>query len=140
MKRTVAFSAVLTLGMVSAAFAAPKTAIKWTDESRMGGEWIGPDSTAAVSNVIYLNNCKPNGCQLKPGYDNATTNTSSIPDTTSTISAFTGSDATWQAVVACVKQTYADFDVQVVTERPTTGGYHMAIVAGTPGQVQMQSG
>jgi hypothetical protein len=130
----------MTLGMVSAAFAAPKTAIKWTDESRIGSEWVGPDTAEAVSNVIYLNNCKPNGCAMKPGYDNATTNTSSIPDTTSTISAFTGSDATWQAVVQCVKQTYADFDVQVVTERPTSGGYHMAIVAGTPGQVQMQSG
>ena len=35
---------------------------------------------AAVSNVIYLNNCKPNGCQINPGNDNATTNTSSIPD------------------------------------------------------------
>jgi hypothetical protein len=140
MKRTLAFAAALTLGMVSSvALAAPRATYKWTDDARVGADWVAPPK-AAVSNVVYLNNCKPGGCQLKPGYDNATTNTSSIPDVQSTVSAFTGSDATWQAVVECVKQTYADFDVKIVTERPTSGNYHMAIVAGTPQQVQMSSG
>lgn len=140
MKRYLAFSAALATGMVSsAALAAPRATYKWTDESLIGREWVAPPKEA-VSNVIYLNNCKPNGCQLKPGYDNAATNTSSIPDVSSTISAFTGSDAVWQQVVQCVRQTYADFDVQIVTERPTSGNYHMAIVAGTPSQVQMSGG
>jgi hypothetical protein len=140
MKRSLAFSAVLVFGMASSALAAPRTAIKWLDQDRIGKEWIGPGTAEAVSHVIYLNNCKPNGCALKAGYDNATTSTSSIPDSPSTVAAYTGSDATWQQVVQCVKQTYADFDVQIVTDRPTSGNYHMAIVAGTPQQVQMQSG
>ncbi|HTL34083.1 MAG TPA: Ig-like domain-containing protein [Kofleriaceae bacterium] len=141
MKRSFAFSAALAMGMVSSvAFAAPKTAIKWTDSSLQGAEWQGPTTAAAVSHVIYLNNCKPNGCAMKSGYDNATTNTSSIPDMTSTVPAYTGSDATWQQIVQCVKQTYADFDVQIVTDRPASGNYHMAIVAGTPGSVQQQNG
>jgi MYXO-CTERM domain-containing protein len=140
MKRFLAFSAALTMGMVSSvALAAPRGSYKWTDPSRIQAEWVAPNP-AAVSHVIYLNNCKPNGCALKPGYDNATTNTSSIPDVNATVSAYTGSDATWQQVVQCVKQTYADFDVEIVTERPTSGNYHMAIVAGTPSQVGMGGG
>jgi hypothetical protein len=140
MKRTFALSAALALGLVSgAAVAAPRGSYKWTNEDLIGSHYKAPDA-AAVSHVIYLNNCKPNGCQMKPGYDNATTNTSSIPDVTSTVSAYSGSDATWQQIVTCVKQTYADFDVEIVTERPASGNYHMAIVAGSPSNVQMGSG
>jgi MYXO-CTERM domain-containing protein len=139
MKRIFALSAALALGMVSTAVAAPRGSYKWTNEGLIGAQYQ-PPKAATVSHVIYLNNCKPNGCQLKAGYDNATTNTSSVPDSNSTISAFTGSDATWQQVVQCVKQTYADFDVEIVTERPASGNYHMAIAAGTPGQVGMSNG
>lgn len=140
MKRTLALSTVLAVGMASsAALAAPQRTYVWTDESLKGAEWKAPQ-TATVSHVIYLNNCKPNGCQIKPGYNDATKNTSSVAKSNSVISPFSGSDATWQAVVECVKQTYADFDVEIVTERPTSGGYHMAIVAGTPGQVGQPNG
>ncbi len=140
MKRTLVFASLLTMGMISgSALANPRATYKVIDPSRIGAQWVAPPK-AAVSNVIYLNNCKPNGCSLKPGYDNATTNTSSIPDYTSTISAFEGTEATWNAVVQCVKQTYADFDVQIVTERPASGNYHMAIVAGYSSEVQQGSG
>jgi len=140
MKRTLALSAALATGMVSsAAFAAPRATYKWTNENLMGSEYK-PPNPAAVSRVIYLNNCKPNGCQLSAGNDNATTNTSSIPNSNATVSAYSGSDATWQQIVECVKQTYADFDVEIVTTRPASGNFHMAIVAGQPTQVGMQSG
>jgi MYXO-CTERM domain-containing protein len=140
MKRIFALSAALAMGMVSsAAFAAPNGSYRWTSEDLIGSQYKAP-SAAAVSHVIYLNNCKPSGCAMKPGYDNATTNTSSIPDVASTVSPYTGSDSTWQQVVACVRQTYADFDVEIVTERPASGNYHMAIVAGSPSNVQMGSG
>ncbi|NVB78759.1 MAG: Ig-like domain-containing protein [Kofleriaceae bacterium] len=140
MHRNFAVMAALTVGMVSsAAFAAPRGSYKWTDDSLQNAVYVAPNP-AAVSHVIYLNNCKPNGCQLKPGQNNATTNTSTIPQSNSVVQPFTGSDATWNAVVQCVKQTYADFDVQIVTERPTSGNYHMAIVAGTPGNVQQGNG
>lgn len=140
MTRTLALSLTLAMGMVSSlATAAPRATYKWVDESLIGSEYVAPPK-AAVSNVIYLNNCKPNGCQIKSGWDNATTNTSSVPDASTTISAYTGSDASWDQIVACVKQTYADFDVQIVTERPASGNYHMAIVAGQPAQAGMQSG
>lgn len=140
MKRTFAYSAALVVGLVSsAAVAAPRGSYKWTNEDLIGAQYVAPNP-AAVSRVIYLNNCKPNGCQIKAGYDNATTNTSSVPNNNTTIAAFTGTDAVWQQVVQCVRQTYADFDVEIVTERPASGNYHMAIVAGTPQQAGMGNG
>jgi MYXO-CTERM domain-containing protein len=140
MKRLFAFSAALAMGMVSsAAFAAPGIrTYKILDNADIGGQWKAP-TAAAVSHVIYLNNCKPNGCTMKPGNENSATNTGGIPDQTSLVSAYKGSDATWNQVVNCVKQTYADFDVQIVTTRPTSGSYHMAIVAGSPNEVQQGS-
>jgi len=38
-----------------------------------------------------------------------------------------------------VRATYAPFAVQIVTERPSSGNYHMAIVAGTPQNVGEQN-
>ena len=95
------------------------------------------------SNIIYLNNCKPNGCVVYPGTNDSTATPirSSIPDVQSTVAAFAYSDAVWANVVQCVKATYAPFGVQVVETRPAAGtNYHMAIVAGRPENVQMQQG
>ena len=122
------------MGMVSSvAIAAPRAHLQVDRPSRtIGVDWEAPPKPAAVSHVIYLNNCKPNGCQLKPGNDNATTNTSSIPNATRRSPPFTGTDATWNQSSHCVKADVRDFDVQIVTERPASGNYHMAIVAGSP--------
>jgi MYXO-CTERM domain-containing protein len=95
------------------------------------------------SNVIYLNNCKAGGgCQVTPGTNNATATpiVSSIPDYASVVTPFAYSDSVWQQVVSCVKATYAPFGVVVTDQKPTSGNYHMAIVAGVPQDVQMQQG
>ncbi len=97
-------------------------------------------AAAGFSNVIYLNNCKPNGCQMKVGYDNSLTNTSQIPNSNSTVQPFAYSDSVWQQVVQCVKQTYSPFGVQIVDQRPSSGNYHMAIVAGRPGDIGQPNG
>ena len=59
---------------------------------------------------------------------------------THSTTAFQGSDAVWEQVVQCVKQAYADFDVQIVTDRPASGNYHMAIVAGYSSDVGESDG
>ena len=102
--------------------------------------FTGDGVSAVENNVIYLNNCKPNGCQLSPGGENAHTNRSSIIDATSTVQPYAYSDDNWAQVVECVKRTYAPFDVEIVTERPATAGYHMAIAAGRPTDVGFQNG
>jgi hypothetical protein len=149
--------ALLTVGTVGSAAAETQSNIDDAPANPLVTPWARPQPTyrmidpglptldgdgvsAAVSNVIYLNNCKPNGCAVTPGNDNAMTNRSSIPSQSSTVTPFAYSDSNWQLVVDCVKATYAPFGVQIVTERPATGNYHMAIVAGRPGDVQMQNG
>ncbi len=95
--------------------------------------------SATVSNVIYLNNCRPDGCKVFPGSDNSATGSSSVPDQSSTVRPFELSDTVWNDVVQCVRDTYAPFSVQIVTERPSTGAYHMAIVAGRPGDIGLEN-
>lgn len=122
-------------------FARPQATYRFIDPglpTKLPGD--GVSAVAGVSNVIYLNNCKPNGCPVSPGDDNSLTNQSSIPQSASTVQPFAYSDAVWNQVVDCVKASYAPFAVQIVTTRPTTGNYHMAIVAGRPQDVQMQQG
>ncbi|MGE0869125.1 MAG: Ig-like domain-containing protein [Kofleriaceae bacterium] len=97
-------------------------------------------SAAAISNIIYLNNCKPNGCAVFPGPENSATGSSGIPEQQSIVTPFAYDDTVWNLVVECVRETYSPFGVNVVTERPASGSYHMAIVAGRPGDVQMQNG
>lgn len=158
MKRTLAVA--LTMGMVSLAAADTNTAPIDAPELPLETPWSRPQATYVLtepglpmyrdadqvhaapgfSNVIYLNNCKPNGCQVRPGNDSSINNTSIIPQQNSVVQPYAFSDANWNLVVECVKQTYAAFDVEIVTERPTSGNYHMAIVAGRPQDVQMQSG
>jgi hypothetical protein len=160
MKRQFALVA-LTLGMGSIANAETQANVEDAPQNPLATPWSRPQATYrfidpglvtnigddgnnvehVANNVIYLNNCKAtNGCQVSPGGENSSQNRSSIPDQASTVQAFAYSDTVWNQVVQCVRETYAPFNVQIVTDRPTTPGYHMAIVAGRPQDVQMQSG
>lgn len=149
MKRTFALVAALTAGTVSIASAEnqapwerPQTGYVFQPDE---GPVVKGDAAPAVpgfSNVIYLNNCKPNGCLINPGGNNSTTTPprSSIPNQQVTVRPFAYSDSTWNQVVDCVKKTYAAFGVTIVDQRPTSGNYHMAIVAGYPQDIGMQQG
>ena len=94
------------------------------------------------SNVIFLNNCKPNGCTVNAGGNNSTapTPSSSIPNRQSLVEPFAYSDEVWNRVVDCVREAYAPFAVKVVDVRPTSGNYHMGIVAGRPQNIGMSQG
>ncbi len=48
------------------------------------------------------------------------------------ISEYTGDDAEWADLVACVQDRYAGFAVEVVEEPPARGAYIAAIVGGSP--------
>jgi hypothetical protein len=117
---------------------APRATYRWTDPSRVGATWQAP-APANVSHVIYMNNCA-GGCTLHAGYDDSLTNTSSVPNGTSNVSAYAGSSTQWNQLVQCVQQTYAPFNVQIVTTRPASGNYHMAIVAGHASDVGESQG
>jgi hypothetical protein len=140
MKGHLAVVAALTLGSVTLAHAEkPRATYKWTDPSLVGADWSKP-TPATVDHIIYLNRCV-GGCTLHAGNNNSTTDTSSIISGTSQLSQYSGSTTQWNQIVQCVKQTYAPFNVQIVTDRPPSGtNYHMAIVAGYASEAGEQNG
>ena len=139
MKRLLAVAVVLCSGLVTSADADPRATYRWLDPTMQGAPWA-PPTASTVSHVIYMNNCKPGGCTLHAGNNDSTTNTSSIANGTSLVSAYQGSTSQWQQLVQCVKDTYAPFNVTIVDQRPASGDYHMAIVAGNAADVGESSG
>jgi len=86
-----------------------------------------------VSHVLYLNDCKPNGCVVRPGGDDSRTNTSSIPQSQRTLSAFPY--GYWDQLVACVQDTFAPFDIQITTQDPGNASHFEVMVGGTAAQL-----
>ena len=107
--------------------------------------WIDLDPSTVVpavnSNKIFLNNCKPNGCVIRPG------SASSLDGSnfqgmwgisqTRTLTAFAQSDAIWNQVVDCVKETFAPFGVEITTTNPSPGPHFEIMIAGSPTDLGM---
>jgi len=99
---------------------------------------------ALISQTLYLERCTGNCTVNGSGINDARSYTSTIPTPgPNTVSEFRGNggtvgaaaDADWNAVVACVKEVYSPFDVQVTDVKPAAGvSFHLAIVAGPPGE------
>jgi hypothetical protein len=93
------------------------------------------------SRIIFLNNCKGEttstgapGCRITRGTNNSRTNTSSIAS--GNLAAYTGSDATWDQIVQCVRETYAPFNVTVTDVDPGPNTPHFeGMAAGLPGNI-----
>jgi len=95
---------------------------------------------AAISSTLVLERCR-GGCRITKGGNDAANSVSTIPSASeSTVEEFVNAagatgvaaDAEWNAVVQCVKEVYSPFDITVTDVRPTSGTYHLAILAGRP--------
>jgi len=113
----------------------PIPTLKVVDPSKVE-TWTG---ASPPSRIIYLNRCK-NGCTVYPGNEDSLTQHSSIINNTGTIQPFAYSDTTWNSIVACVKATYAPFDITVTDVDPGNVDHWETFVAGRPQDVGMQSG
>jgi hypothetical protein len=85
--------------------------------------------------TVYLNR---EGGTIGAGDDDASQNVSSVIDgyaDSVKVPAWKGGEKRWGQVVECVKQGFADFNVDVVTERPDGGDYIMMMVGGRPSLV-----
>lgn len=98
---------------------------------------VGPNRAAVVnSKIIFLNRCK-GGCKVISGFTDSRIDKSDIG--AGTLSAFGSGDTTWNSVVACVKQTFAPFNVTVTDVDPGTEDHFEVMIAGTPGQLGLPS-
>jgi Bacterial Ig domain len=97
-----------------------------------------PTTTAvlAQSKIIYLNH---NGVTLTPGNSDSRTNRSSIAQQQTTIPAWAVSATTWNATVACMRDMFSRFDVQVTDVDPGSANHIEAVFGGSPTQLGMPS-
>ncbi len=98
------------------------------------GECIAPAGPiTGGAHVIFLNF---NGATIYPGSDDALNNSSSIPSTVATIPPYLATtpdrlDRITQ-VTTLVRETFAPYDVDIVTARPSSGDFNMIMFGGPP--------
>lgn len=95
---------------------------------------------AVDSHLIYLNNCKPNGCVLRAGNDNAVTHTSSIVTGNATLGAFAFGDDTFGRTASCLRAVFAPYDVRMTTVDPGQLPRRELMLAGRAADIGVQSG
>ncbi len=97
---------------------------------------------AAIVNthILYLNNCRPNGCAMTRGNDDSRKNTASAMNKGSgTLSALTTSQD-FAAVKACVSAALAPFAITVTDTDPGNVPHFEMIVAGNPSDIGWTDG
>lgn len=106
---------------------------------------LTPAEHAPLSRVIYLERCR-GGCTVtKSSSNDAQAGLTILPQTPGVhqVTEFHSkdgeagapADAEWNQLVACMKDVYSPYDVEVTDVKPATGTYHMAIVAGFPSEL-----
>jgi len=119
----------------------PRGTYIWADPDLIENQ-PPPDATSHNSNIIYLNGCfSSDSCVIRRGTESSINNRSSIvPSGTWTVPPFDAGTVAWDAVVNCVKTTYAAFNIVVTDQDPSPAPHFEAIVAGRPGDVGMGGG
>ena len=90
-------------------------------------------------NTFFLDRCSNNGCLIQPGTTSSITDRWSI-NGTRTLSPFPHGDQTWAQVVACVRETFAPFDIVVTDVDPGIAPHFEAKIAGTSAQLGLAGG
>jgi hypothetical protein len=116
-----------------------RSVMVWTDPVRD----LAPDAVAAVladnhiSKILFVNRCA-GGCTIYPGPNDSRANTSQIVGTNRTLSEYSGSK--FDEIVACLRDLYGPYNVNIVTEDPGNVFHHEAILAGLPGELGLDDG
>jgi hypothetical protein len=97
----------------------------------------GPDGLAAYK-TIFLNRCA-HGCTVTPGSTDSRTDHSSLAQGTSQLAAFSGTDAQWQQIVDCVKDTFAVTGATITDVDPGTADHFEIMVAGFSSDIGLQA-
>lgn len=88
---------------------------------------------AAPYNAIFLNRCA-SGCSVRPGNNNSTAvpDTSPIVHTQGVLTSFKYGDDAWNKVVACVRDTFSPFNVNVTDIDPGSANHFEIMIGGKP--------
>jgi Big-like domain-containing protein len=112
----------------------PRPAMVW--------EAIDPASatTQVNSHIIYLHRCTGAGCTVVQGNTNSTTDPVHSSLGHGVLGPFTQSNDTWNTVVACMKELYAPFNVELTETSPGTAPHFEIMVGGRPQDLGMAAG
>jgi hypothetical protein len=97
-----------------------------------------PAAPAAVS-VLFLDRCTDT-CTLTPGVEDSRLDHSSLVGAEAVLPAFPHGDATWEAVVDCVRESFAPFAIAVTDADPLDAEHLEVKVAGQPQQIGLPMG
>ena len=114
------------------------------------GEWRVPETGDFVrvlkgqprgpSRTIFL---ERHAIDLRPGIDDAAFGVSSVlasgRNAPARLPGWKGSDAGWARVVACVRDMFAPFAVEVTDRRPVHADFILVAVGGRPGDIGVKS-
>lgn len=89
--------------------------------------------------ILFLDRCAGD-CQYTAGFDDSGANVSSLVDGNRTLSGFSHGDESWDAVVACVRDTFAPFAITVTEDDPGTAEHLEIAIGGTPQQLGLPMG
>ncbi|MDQ3337123.1 MAG: MYXO-CTERM sorting domain-containing protein [Myxococcota bacterium] len=129
--RVAILSVVLGLGATSAHAETIKQPIVWQNRVIPYDHQIeGPVALSNVSRKLYINDCKPNGCNVSPGSDSSLNNTSSIAQSAVVLPAYHHGQAHWDSLIDCVKKTFEPFTIEVVTTDPGNTVPHFEVMVG----------
>jgi len=90
---------------------------------------------ANVSHVLYLNDCAPSGCTVNPGADDSRLDRSSIATAQRHLDAWPYGQAQWDALMQCVRETYAPFQIEITDVDPGNTPHFEVMVGGRATQL-----
>jgi len=99
---------------------------------------VAPEDLRA-NRLLYLNRCVGGETVSGCGYNDSSTNCSSIINGTKQFPAFPYGDASWDQVVAHTADIYAPFAITVTDVDPGSAAHHEVIVCGSPTILGMDS-
>ncbi len=131
--RFAAGGAAVLLVAVTPASAAPIVDDGLLDGTHMVRELVpGTGVSRAQSRTIFLNR---KGATIRPGVNDSHKQTSSIVTQPSVIDGWEVSDAKWTATVACMRETWAKFDVAITETDPGDAPHIEAMFGGSPADI-----
>lgn len=109
----------------------PRSAMMW--------EEVEPAALASDvnSHTIYLNRCPTSGCAVAQGATDSRTEPVHSSLGHGVLGGFTRGDATWNTVVACMKEVYAPFHVQITELDPGPQPHFEILFGGKPQDLGM---
>jgi MYXO-CTERM domain-containing protein len=112
----------------------PRPTFRWAPPQAPAPTTAG----ALAGQVIYLNKCE-NGCDIRPGTDDASMMVSEIATRTVHWDEFAWQPGEWDALMKCMKDVYSPYNVVVTDQRPASS-FNMEIVAGAPQDIGLDGG